>query len=119
VSARAAIDPPKRVQERSRWGKVGVRRDSEREIPRDRSFRVDRRRTSPPRSPVRGGRDLTRAPPVGRHARQFASTFAATMRGWNENRSGLSTSTTARTQWVLREPNVSTRRKFATTPPWG
>src|SRR5262245_5344869 len=40
-----------------------------------------------------------------------------TIRGSNTKRFGLRGSMRALTQWVLREPKVSTRVKFASTPP--
>lgn len=50
---------------------------------------------------------------------QLQSTFAATIRDSNTNRLGLFGSIVALTQWLLRAPKVSTRVKFATTPPFG
>jgi len=60
-----------------------------------------------------------RADSLGALPRFTQWAFAATMRGSNTNRFGLVGSILALTQWVFLAPNVSTRVKFASTPPDG
>ena len=55
----------------------------------------------------------------GRRTGNRYPTLAGTIRGWNSNRLGSSGLIVALTQWVCRAPKVSTRVKFASTPPLG